>query len=752
MRWFWIVLLAATACGGGGDPKACNGAQAVDDAETVDEDSADNLLFVFENDQVAPACLGPQIKLDGPMHGQAMVASGCGVYISYTPDPGFTGVDTITYTLANGVHATVTITVQARPTAVDDVATVPEDSGPMTIDVLANDQNPNNVALEIIGVGNVSSGSVTVAGDKKSLSFTPAPGFVGTATFTYTITGGSMATVTIAVHAVNHAPVAVDDSGLVVHHDTSADLDVCANDTDSDLDLLVPVIATAPMHGTATVAAGKVHYTPTPGYTGSDSFTYFANDGKTNSANAATVSIMVVDDAPVAVADSFSVNQNTTGTFDPLANDTDTDGGPKSIASITQPANGTATIDVAGTHVVYTPASGYCNDPTPPFADTFTYTLAPGGSTANIDVYVRCQTVTNAVTTPSAGDTDIRLLGYAVAPVFEASVTDGAFASSCLNRTQTGGGIKHYCQLGGSGFDLSVFGFEPTALGPDLAPSSPAMFVPLNPPTVAMGSEVKNTNTMVATEQSPAVYVATFDQVGSGPFTGSLYQWSVGEDGGLTPFATPAYALGGQTGTHMALAPSEGFLYVPVTTLTSSFTGTVAQFALGPTGAVPLTPPTVTVGGGAQGAWIDPSGKYVYVSDAQDQVIAQYAVQVDGTLAPQATPTVSLGTNQLSDLAFSGTNVYAIEQDASFATHLIQMSIDVAGSLSTVGPVTLPGTNCRHLAVDAQNSVLLVACSSSNQIYGFQIASDGSLTSTSWSPLANAGSPNTIEIFVSKQF
>ena len=73
-----------------------------------------------------------------------------------------------------------------------------------------------------------------------------------------------------------------------------------------------------------------------------------------------------------------------------LANDTDPDGGPISIASVTQPANGTVVITGGGTGLTYEPDADYCNDPGAPADDTFTYTLAPGGDTATVSMVVTC--------------------------------------------------------------------------------------------------------------------------------------------------------------------------------------------------------------------------------------------------------------------------------------------------------------------------------------------------------------------------
>jgi len=85
--------------------------------------------------------------------------------------------------------------------------------------------------------------------------------------------------------------------------------------------------------------------------------------------------------------------------IDVLANDSDPDGDPLSIASVTQPAHGSTAI--AGGAVTYQPAAGYCND-LGGAPDTFTYTLA-GGATATVAVTVQCVTVIPPVFNPPVG-------------------------------------------------------------------------------------------------------------------------------------------------------------------------------------------------------------------------------------------------------------------------------------------------------------------------------------------------------------
>src|SRR6185437_4634020 len=103
--------------------------------------------------------------------------------------------------------------------------------------------------------------------------------------------------------------------------------------------------------------------------------------------------------------------------IDVLANDTDPDAGPKSIASVTQPANGTVVITGGGSGLTYLPNANYCNSPPGTTPDTFGYTLAPGASTATVAVTVACvddpPTAVNdsATVSEDAGPSAIDVLG-----------------------------------------------------------------------------------------------------------------------------------------------------------------------------------------------------------------------------------------------------------------------------------------------------------------------------------------------------
>ena len=92
----------------------------------------------------------------------------------------------------------------------------------------------------------------------------------------------------------------------------------------------------------------------------------------------------------MAVDDSATVLEDAAATaITVLTNDTDVDAGPKSVASVTQPTNGTVVITGGGTGLTYQPNANYCNNPPGTTPSTFTYTLN-GGSSATVSVTVTC--------------------------------------------------------------------------------------------------------------------------------------------------------------------------------------------------------------------------------------------------------------------------------------------------------------------------------------------------------------------------
>lgn len=164
----------------------------------------------------------------------------------------------------------------AAPIANDDSFTVDANVA-TTLDVTSNDADDDGDTLTIEEVTTPTNGTATISGS--SISYTPAAGFVGEDSFSYTISDGEdEATATVSITVFNEEPTGVNDT---VTADANADntFDVVANDTDPDGDTLTLTAVSEPTNGVAVITDNAVVYTPTTNYVGADSFTYTATDG-----------------------------------------------------------------------------------------------------------------------------------------------------------------------------------------------------------------------------------------------------------------------------------------------------------------------------------------------------------------------------------------------------------------------------------------------------------------------------------------
>jgi len=219
------------------------------------------------------------------------------------------------------------------PMAEDDAATVARGGGDVFIDVLANDQDPDGDALTIASVTQPGSGSVVNSGD--FLTYTPAEGFQGEDSFTYTVSDGTdSATATVTVTVSNDAPVAVADmaeaeSGVAVL------IDVLANDSDPNGDALELVSVSAASNGTTGIVGDRVRYEASAGFTGIDSFTYTVRDaGGAEVTAEVTVTVTNPNTPPIAQDDRLVTTQGAIAIKDVLANDSDPDGDPLTIVEL----------------------------------------------------------------------------------------------------------------------------------------------------------------------------------------------------------------------------------------------------------------------------------------------------------------------------------------------------------------------------------------------------------------------------------
>jgi Tol biopolymer transport system component len=392
---------------------------ANDDTLTVTEGLTKVKNVVF-NDTDAD---GDQLTITAvtqPDHGTVTILSDM-TTVSYASDTGYAGTDTFTYTISDGNGgtdtATVTVNVEARtynPVAVDDAA-VALVGHEVYIPVLHNDYDPDNVDdITLVTATQPSHGTVTRY--STVIGYTSDSGFIGTDTFTYTIIDDDgftdTATVTVNVKATNTPPVGVNDS-YTIPENTSLFLDVLANDNDPDGDPLdVYNIIGAHATGENNGIRNGIRYTPPVGFIGTDSFTYQAYD-LIDTSNTVTVTITVTAAAntpPVATDDTATTVSGASVVVDVLANDTDSDGDSLSITTISDPANGTATLNPTG-GIRYIPVIPFTGN------DTFTYSVSDGHGgtdTATVTVTVVANSnpvaVDDVATTVASADVTIDVL------------------------------------------------------------------------------------------------------------------------------------------------------------------------------------------------------------------------------------------------------------------------------------------------------------------------------------------------------
>ena len=211
------------------------------------------------------------VLVSGPAHG-TLTLNADGSF-TYTPNANFHGGDSFTYrandgTLNSGL-ATVTLTVTSvndAPLATDDLLVTDEDAA-HTLNVVANDSDPDGDALAVSSVTQGTNGSVSFSGG--SVTYTPHANFNGSDSFSYTVSdgngGSATATVNVTVNPVNDAPAFSSSPVASATEGTAYSYGIVAGDVEDD-PLAIPAAAlpawlTLTDHGdgTATLSGTPAH-------------------------------------------------------------------------------------------------------------------------------------------------------------------------------------------------------------------------------------------------------------------------------------------------------------------------------------------------------------------------------------------------------------------------------------------------------------------------------------------------------------
>jgi len=341
---------------------------------------------------------------------------------TYVPQNTFSGQDSFDYEIQDGQggfsQASALIEIIAgnvAPQAVDDNYSVATNQT-LTIDapgLLANDSDLNGDALSVstTPIVNVAMGSLSLATDG-SFVYTPNSDFAGVDNFSYQITDTSgltdTAQVIITVGGQNTPPDAVNDSystmqnvTLIVDGNTYSS--VLANDSDPDGDniQLTNTLINNVDNGTLTISTdGLFTYIPNTNFTGIDSFIYEITDGQGGLAQATvTITVAAENQAPVAIDDTASVDEDQTVTIDVLLNDSDPENDVLSIINW-QSNNGSVVLNAS--KLDYSPNENFNG------SDTISYTIDDGsGLTDSATVFITINPINDA---PVAADDSATML------------------------------------------------------------------------------------------------------------------------------------------------------------------------------------------------------------------------------------------------------------------------------------------------------------------------------------------------------
>jgi hypothetical protein len=333
----------------------------------IDEDSSASINLTatdVNNDNLT------YILVDSPSNGSVSIS---GSTANYTPNVNYHGDDTFSFKANDGSLDSNIATISATINPINDAPTVENitssidtrSSSSINITLNSNDVDGDSVSFSISS--QPSNGALTF--NDNVVEYTPTTDFEGTDSFTFIASDGvlssNIGTVTINVDTED-APTTNNVSSST-SEDVSVTITLDGNDEDDDT--LTYSLVSNPSNGTASVSGATVIYQPSLNFNGSDSFTYNANDG-TSDSNISTVSITVtaINDVPVSESGSLTTDEDVDGSISLAASDVDNDN--LSFSIIGQPSNGS--VSLSGNVATFSPNTNYNG------LDSFTFITTDG--------------------------------------------------------------------------------------------------------------------------------------------------------------------------------------------------------------------------------------------------------------------------------------------------------------------------------------------------------------------------------------
>jgi endonuclease I len=319
---FSILLLGCSTDDGGDNKSVDLPAEeqvpvAVDDEVTTSENTEIIIEGLLENDIIFEYARITKVDAESK-EGGSVINNRNGTF-TYTPPQNYIGEDAFEYTICDNASnpncssANVLITITAAsPVAEDDNYETQENKSIRISSYLDNDQLLDNATVASIDVEG-ANGTVVME-DNGDITYTPVNGFVGTASFTYTICDDdetpSCSTATINVNVVDEgSPVANDDEVVVDAGKTESTITgLLLNDNPIDDAVITSVDGSATKGTVVLKNDGTITYQPAAGFTGEDSFTYSLCDDDTPdpTCSSATVTVNVINPVAFNIPSAYS--------------------------------------------------------------------------------------------------------------------------------------------------------------------------------------------------------------------------------------------------------------------------------------------------------------------------------------------------------------------------------------------------------------------------------------------------------------
>ena len=334
--------------------------------------------------------------------------------VIYTPSANFYGADSVFYVLRDGqgdldtawIYIDV-IAVNDTPHAQNDVILINEDETG-SVNILVNDEDPDRQGVDITTGVAVQNGSVTID-PNGDVVYTPDADYFGSDSLMYYITDKEndvdSAWIYITITAVNDTPVVVNDNAIMLE-ETVTDIPILINDYDVEgpipFDSIFIAFTTNNGDAVLLPGTGVIRYTPVVNFYGKDSLGYYVKDNEGLASDTAYVyiTVMNVNDIPVATNDTVNIPEDSSAVVAVLDNDQDPDYSGLTVTLISGPVNGTANLLDDTVH--YAPGANFFGN------DTIRYIIVDGeGDTVEAMILITVESVNDL---PVANDDYVSIL------------------------------------------------------------------------------------------------------------------------------------------------------------------------------------------------------------------------------------------------------------------------------------------------------------------------------------------------------